>query len=238
MLTFNLLHDNIYIPSVCKLGGNMSRNKNPEETYELILDVSTKLFLNKGYEKTSLQDIITNLGGLTKGAIYHHFKSKEEILIAVVNRICSSNYMELTQILNDKSLLGKEKLEKMYSKSLSSSKQKDIFSIVPNLLDNPTFLSIYLKKVLSDAIPNYIVPIIKEGVDDGSIKTDYPDEFASMILFLSDVWLNPLIFPTTNEELFRKILLLNDFLKPFDICIFDDASLNRMLEYQSYTQKK
>lgn len=47
----------------------MARNKYPEETYELILDVSTRLFFEKGYEKTSLQDIINELGGLTKGEI-------------------------------------------------------------------------------------------------------------------------------------------------------------------------
>lgn len=64
----------------------MARNKYPEETYQLILDVSTRLFFEKGYERTSLQDIIDGLGGLTKGAIYYHFHSKEEILIAVVER--------------------------------------------------------------------------------------------------------------------------------------------------------
>ena len=57
----------------------MARNKHPEETVEKILAVSAKLFMEKGYEHTTLQDIIDNLGGLTKGAIYHHFKGKEEI---------------------------------------------------------------------------------------------------------------------------------------------------------------
>ena len=60
----------------------MARNKHPEETVGQILDVASRLFLEKGYEHTSIQDIINNLGGLSKGAIYHHFKSKEEILIA------------------------------------------------------------------------------------------------------------------------------------------------------------
>ena len=55
----------------------MARNKHPEETVEKILAVSAKLFMEKGYEHTTLQDIIDNLGGLTKGAIYHHFKGKE-----------------------------------------------------------------------------------------------------------------------------------------------------------------
>ena len=65
----------------------MARNKHPEETVGRILDVASRLFLEKGYEHTSIQDIINNLGGLSKGAIYHHFKSKEEILIAVTDRM-------------------------------------------------------------------------------------------------------------------------------------------------------
>ena len=58
----------------------MARNKHPEETVNLILDVAFRLFMEKGYEHTSIQDIIDNLGGLSKGAIYHHFKSKEDIM--------------------------------------------------------------------------------------------------------------------------------------------------------------
>lgn len=47
----------------------MSRNKYPEEPVTLILDVAQTLFIDKGYEHTTMQDIIDNLGGLTKGAI-------------------------------------------------------------------------------------------------------------------------------------------------------------------------
>ena len=45
-----------------EMGIDMARNKYPEETYQLILDVSTRLFFEKGYEQTSLQDIIDGLG--------------------------------------------------------------------------------------------------------------------------------------------------------------------------------
>src|SRR5699024_5951446 len=60
----------------------MARNKYPEETVKLILDVATHLFFEKGYDATSLQDII-NETKLSKGAIYHHFSSKEEIFEAI-----------------------------------------------------------------------------------------------------------------------------------------------------------
>ena len=53
----------------------MPRNKYPEETVQKILDASLKLFLEKGYEETTVLDIISEMGGLTRGAFYHHFKS-------------------------------------------------------------------------------------------------------------------------------------------------------------------
>ena len=64
----------------------MARNKHPEVTINRILDTSWELFMEKGYEATTIQDIVNALGDLSKGAIYHHFKSKEEILDAVTDR--------------------------------------------------------------------------------------------------------------------------------------------------------
>ena len=51
----------------------MARNKYPQRTVEKILEVSLALFNEKGYEKTTIQDIVNALG-MSKGAIYHHFK--------------------------------------------------------------------------------------------------------------------------------------------------------------------
>jgi AcrR family transcriptional regulator len=66
---------------------HMARNKYPEITVEKILEVSQRLFLTKGYDNTTIQDIVDELGGLTRGAIYHHFKSKEEIMDALTNKM-------------------------------------------------------------------------------------------------------------------------------------------------------
>ena len=63
----------------------MARNKHPEETVAKILDVSMRLFTEQGYEHTTIQDIVDALG-MSKGAIYHHFKSKEDILDRINDR--------------------------------------------------------------------------------------------------------------------------------------------------------
>lgn len=55
------------------------------ETREAILEAATRLFLQRGYEGVSIRDI-TEAVGLTKGALYHHFESKESLLSAVIGR--------------------------------------------------------------------------------------------------------------------------------------------------------
>ena len=105
----------------------MARNKHPEETVNRILSVSFRLFMEKGYEHTSIQDIINQLGGLSKGAIYHHFKSKEDILLAVTDRMTAESNQLLTVIRDRPDLNGKEKLKTIFKESISRRVQNDIF---------------------------------------------------------------------------------------------------------------
>lgn len=87
----------------------MARNKHPEETVNLILDVALALFFEKGYDNTSIQDIIDGLGGLTKGAVYHHFKSKEDILSAALDRDNQALFDELAAPATTAGMTGAEK---------------------------------------------------------------------------------------------------------------------------------
>ena len=61
------------------------------DTKRKIIEVASGLFLTQGCEKTKIADIINGLDGLTKGAIYHYFDSKEDIFNAVVEGIGSQN---------------------------------------------------------------------------------------------------------------------------------------------------
>ena len=115
----------------------MARNKYPEETVNLILETAMKLFAEKGYEHTSIQDIINNLGGLSKGAIYHHFRSKEDILNAVTIKMSEQSNKMLFEIQNSPGLTGKEKLRKLLVESLNRSVHDEIFAAAPNIGDSP-----------------------------------------------------------------------------------------------------
>ncbi len=215
----------------------MARNRHPEETVNLILGVAFRLFMEKGYEHTSIQDIINNLGGLSKGAIYHHFKSKEDILVAVIDRMTAESNQMLADIRDSSGLSGEEKLKKIFRESISRSVQNDIFTVAPDFRDNPKLLFSLLHDTIDNAAPNYILPIIRQGISDGSIKTDYPEQLAELILLAANVWLNPMIFDSTEEESRRKFMVFRQMLQGFGLDIVDNETLERVGELASIFQK-
>lgn len=211
----------------------MARNKHPEETINKIIDVSLKLFMEKGYENTSIQDIIDNLGGLTKGAIYHHFKSKEEIFMAVANKIHEETTDFILNIVKDKTLSGFEKLQKMFYYSLESSSQEKMASLSVNLLMNPQFLSIQLQSTINDIVPLYIQPTIEEAISDGSIKTDYPKELSEVIMILSNIWLNPMIFKVSPNDMVNKCMFFKQLLEGLGVNLIDERIINGIKRYSN-----
>ena len=110
----------------------MARNKYPEETRNRIIETAGRLFIEKGYEHTSIQDIIDHLGGLSKGAIYHHFKSKEEIMYAVAEELYTDSTAQMQKIRQRRDLNGKEKIRALFQASIFSDRQEDMFTAGPD----------------------------------------------------------------------------------------------------------
>ena len=216
----------------------MARNKHPEETVNLILDVAFRQFMEKGYEHTSIQDIIDHLGGLSKGAIYHHFKSKEDILVAVTERMTQESNRMLARIRDRTGLSGRDKLKMIFKESISRPVQNDIFTVAPDFHNNPKLLFSLLHDTIEEAAPNYIEPIIEQGIADGSIKTDYRKQLAELILLAANVWMNPMIFGSTEEESCKKFLIFDQMLKGFGLDIVDGEMLERLQELTSIYQRE
>jgi AcrR family transcriptional regulator len=217
----------------------MARNKYPEETLKQILTVSLNLFIKKGYEHTSIQDIIDGLGGLTKGAIYHHFKSKEDIMLAVIEQLYKGVDDKLVAVRDDKELNGMEKLRQIFRVSINNPVQLEMMSTAPNLLKNPRMLAAQMQSVIEDAVPIYIQPIMEQGILDGSIHTDYPKELSEMVMLLSTLWLNPLIFESSPENMLRRCRFFQELLHGLGLELFDEQMIKRYEEfYRLYNEKK
>ena len=181
----------------------MSRHKYPEETVARILDVAMALFLEKGYEKTTIQDIVDGLDGLTKGAIYHHFKSKEEILDAALERADAAAFKRYDEIVKDRSMTGIEKLQAM----LDASAQSEQMDLAPRVVAdadpvrNARLLGLMYRSIFEEVVPRYIEPIVRQGMEDGTIRTEQPREMAEVVVLLATLWVAPLFCSMTAERL-------------------------------------
>lgn len=215
----------------------MARNKYPEITINRILDTSMKLFMSKGYEHTTIQDIIDELGDLSKGAIYHHFKSKEEILDAVNKRMAEQGIGDIKTIAFDSSLTGIDKLRKMLLFSISSAQHEAIDKTVPPFLNNPQLLALHMRDTLGSASA-LLTDVIEEGIKDGSIHTTQPRELSQMILLFFNVWINPWMYSWTPDEMKNIVAFIKNVLDEIGIPIFSQELIQSLDVLYSLSQEK
>ncbi len=143
----------------------------------------------------------------------------------------------LAAIRDRSDLCGKEKLKTIFKESINRPVQNDIFTVVPNFHNNPRLLFSLLHETIEEVAPDYLLPIIKEGISDGSIETDYPEQLAEMILLVANVWMNPMIFDDSEEESYRKMMIFRQMLQGFGLDIVDREMSERLQELTSIYQK-
>ncbi len=199
----------------------MARNKYPEVTVEKILDVSKRLFVEKGFDNTTIQDIVDELGGLTKGAIYHHFKSKEEIMKALGDKLFfDNNPFEAVRGRDD--LNGLQKIRVMLRLNKADAERNKLNTQAIPILENPRILAAAIEANRKVLTPLWF-ELIDEGRRDGSIQTEYAKELSEFMPFIN-FWLLPSIFPATAEELLQKQLFVMEMLSRVGLPLADEIS--------------
>ena len=88
--------------------------KKHNERKQEIIDTALKIFIRKGYEKSSVNDILREIG-IAKGTFYHYFKAKEEVLDAVIADTTGTIVNKIEKIIADNSLNAEDKLLKAFS---------------------------------------------------------------------------------------------------------------------------
>ena len=201
---------------VCK-GDNMKKQRDPEKTKFEILDAAEKLFLEKGYDKTTIADIVGEIG-MTKGAIYHHFKSKMDILESLFYYRATRN---LENYKTGKNAL--EDLRNLFGISLQSHNTQAIVYSASLSLKSPEIVGKQFFETLESA--DEIAAIIERGVVDGSINTKYPKEVSELILIYLNMRIGIFFDDFTKEEFMRKIYFTKDMLEGLGVPVFNEKVL-------------
>ncbi|GCF92852.1 AcrR family transcriptional regulator [Enterococcus florum] len=213
----------------------MARNKYPEVTVDKILEVSERLFLEKGYDKTTIQDIVNELEGLTKGAIYHHFKSKEDIMDALGDKMFfDNNPFEKVKKRTDLNAL--QKMQLAIKLNQSDENQVDLRNQSIPLLKNPHVLAKMIDSNQRILYPFWL-ELIEEGQRDGSIQTAYAKELSEFLSFI-DLWFLLGLANVSSEDFLRRYRFIGEMLGKMGLPIYDQEieQLISSLPYFSETE--
>ncbi|MCI9668629.1 MAG: TetR/AcrR family transcriptional regulator [Oscillospiraceae bacterium] len=195
--------------------------KTPEQWKQEILNAAQNLFASKGYQETSVSDIM-NMAGGAKGMFYHCFQSKEEVMYALGNQLFFENN-PFEAIKKRKDLNGLQKIKALLVLNQSDTKRHNLNMQAIPILKDPHILAAAIKENRRVLTPLWL-ELLEEGKKDGSIQTEYTKEL-SELLPLINFWLLPSVFPATEEELHHKYRFVMEVLKHMGLPLLDDDIL-------------
>ena len=205
----------------------VAKTEKSQAMIEKILSTATQLFIHNGYEKTSVQNI-AQTASISKGAIYHHFQSKDDIFFAVLKQRYQLMEKELLDWLESTShLSGREQLKETFQFSLKS--QKTNYEMLNHAPLDAEFILTIIRYNLRIGTP-LIADIIKKGIEDQSIQPiPFPNEAAETILLLTNFWVEGSIFKNSSEKMVDRIYFLQFMLQSIGLDIFDEPLIQEIL---------
>lgn len=174
--------------------------KQYDERFNEILDVSEKIFAAKGYEKTTINDILKDVG-IGKGTFYYYFKSKEDVMNAVIVRIADNIKVAAQAIADIPQLSAIDKFRKVFT---DQPRKNDGIAEQLHHTDNSVMHTKSITETVL-AITPALTQIIQQGILEGVFTTQYPKEGVEILFTASQFLFDPGIFTWAPDELLKKV---------------------------------
>jgi len=145
-----------------------------------IMSVTEQFICELGYERTTIESIINHIG-IAKGTFYHHFRSKEEALDAIVDEILDDMTLNVEDIVNDPEADAVLKMDRVfqYFWKATFSRQKLWDCILEE--QNAYFHTKFDNKLARLLVPNFM-KIIGQGAEEGTFNIPDPFVCANAVL--------------------------------------------------------
>lgn len=178
--------------------------KKAEERKNEILDAADELFAQKGFDGTSTNDILEKVG-IARGTLYHHFKSKEDIMDALIDRY-SDGLLDAAQVIAaDKTIPVVERVIRVVmALNLSGGSSKEIMEHIHK--PQNALMHQKIHKVIINGVPPILTGIIREGIEQGMFSTPFPYECMEMVVIYANTVFDDDMITLTNEERGTRML--------------------------------
>ena len=181
----------------------MRNIKEPEGRRNEILDVAEALFFTKGYNKATVNDILSEIG-IAKGTFYYYFKSKEEVMNAIVIRIIDNGVKLAEAIAENPRLTVQEKLLQIIMAQSPDIEKKEQVLEQLHQVENAQMHQKSLVQTILRLTP-VLTKVLEQGIKEGLFSTPYPQESIECLLVSSQFLFDEGLFQWEPEELVRKI---------------------------------
>jgi AcrR family transcriptional regulator len=172
-----------------KAGAPLARTLNPAThavRRDAFLDVAQRLIQAKGYESFSIQDVIDEVGA-SKGAFYHYFGSKSDLLEAIVERMADGVEASWADVLTRGGLSARERLEGLFASTAAyKNARKDLALALLEawLSDRNTVLRERLRELVARRMTPALERILDQGIADGEFTATDPQMTARVVVAL------------------------------------------------------
>jgi AcrR family transcriptional regulator len=182
------------------VGAEMKRvTKGPEERKRELIDTAERFFMEKGYEHTAISDIVKELN-IAQGTLYYYFRSKEEILEAVVEKSIAVLEQNVIQLVQDEGVDEATRLNAAINGILGFISQRNDFI---DFLHQDINAVMHAK--LEKATVERIVPILSDLVARGNAKGRFNiDNPTETVEFLSTALVYIFHQPDINTDQQRR----------------------------------
>lgn len=147
-----------------------------------ILAAAQHLFAQKGYEETSIQDLLTAIG-IAKGTFYHYFDSKQALLEELVEQMATANLALVEAVVADELLSAVEKFQRIFvgiNRWEVSQKQVILAAFATFYRPENLRLRHELVQVTTARAVPLLTAVVEQGIAEGSFATPYPREAAQI----------------------------------------------------------
>lgn len=177
--------------------------KEPQQRKQEILEAAERLFLSNSYEKTTVEDILHEVG-LSKGGFYHHFKSKEDVLLGLIDLMMDQAIRQVEPIVANQELNAITKLEHFFQKHVEFKKPK--IKLLSYFSEQKLSHSQQLtrQEVFWQKYKPHILAIINQGIDEGSMRVASPEQTVELLLVVFSYIKDRLPRILDDTEAFRK----------------------------------
>lgn len=175
--------------------------KEAEERRNEILDAADELFGQKGYDGTSTNDILEKVG-IARGTLYYHFKSKEDILDALIQRYEEQIYSAAANVAKDSSLPVTERLIRVV---LAMNISQDGGKALVEQMHKPQNALMHQKtqQLTLTRLTPVLTVLIEEGIREGLFSTPYPAECMEMTMAYATTFFDDAMDMSKEERLQR-----------------------------------